>query len=116
MLDFITLICLRIFIRQCNKYARLCQINMHLLNFITANVIYYIPITTKIFKEKQPNLYCLQEREVIKILELDSAIVQIALSPMNADNETKLLISSETRTIICDSVQQTFVEIGNQTR
>ena len=54
--------------------------------------------------------------EVIKILELDSPIVQISLSPMDSDLETKLLVSTETRTIVCDSVEQTFVEIGNQTR
>ena len=57
-----------------------------------------------------------EEIEVRKILELDSPVVQISLSPAGADLETKLVVSTENRTIICDSVAQTFVEIGNQSR
>ena len=57
-----------------------------------------------------------EEIEVRKILELDSPVVQISLSPADVDLETKLVVSTENRTIICDSVEQTFVEIGNQSR
>ena len=57
-----------------------------------------------------------QDLEVTKILELDSPIVQISLSPMGAELQTKLLVSTETRTIVCDYVKQNFVEVGNQPR
>ena len=51
-----------------------------------------------------------------KILELQSSIVQISLSPSEIDGETKVLVSTETRTIICDTVRQSFIEIGNVKR
>ena len=51
-----------------------------------------------------------------KILELQSPIVQISLSPNEIDGETKVLVSTETRTIICDTVRQSFIEIGNVKR
>ena len=51
-----------------------------------------------------------------KILELQSSIVQISLSPNEIDGETKVLVSTETRTIICDTVRQSFFEIGNVKR
>ena len=60
--------------------------------------------------------YTLQESQVTKILELDSAVVQLYLSPMESDLQTKLLVSTETRTIVCDSAKQNFVEVGNQPR
>ena len=51
-----------------------------------------------------------------KILELQSSIVQISLSPNEIDGEKKVLVSTETRTIVCDTVRQSFVEIGNVKR
>lgn len=51
-----------------------------------------------------------------KILELHSSIVQISVSPNEIDGETKLLVSTEAKTIICDSVRQSFVEVGNEPR
>ena len=51
-----------------------------------------------------------------KILELQSPIVQISLSPNEIDEETKVSVSTETRAIICDTVRQSFIEIGNVKR
>ena len=56
------------------------------------------------------------EIEVSKILELDSPIVQISLSPADVDYETKVVISTENQTVICDTLNKTFVEVGNQKR
>ena len=53
---------------------------------------------------------------VTKILELDSPVFQISLSPIEEELQTKLLVSTETRTIVCDYVKQNFVEVGNQPR
>ena len=57
-----------------------------------------------------------QNLEVNKILELRSPIVQISLSPNEVDGETKILVSTETNTIICDSARNEFIEIGNVQR
>ena len=43
-------------------------------------------------------------------------ILQISVSPNEVDDETKLLISTEAKTIICDSVRQSFVEVGSEPR
>ena len=51
-----------------------------------------------------------------KILELRSPIVQISVSPNEVDGETKILVSTETKTIICDSVRNEFIEIGDEQR
>ena len=61
-------------------------------------------------------MHSFQEQEVDKILELHSSIVQISVSPNEVDDETKLLISTEAKTIICDSVRQSFVEVGSEPR
>ena len=56
----------------------------------------------------------LQESKVTKILELDAAVTQISLSSIEIDLQTKLIVSTETRTVVCDTMKQSFVEIGNQ--
>ena len=38
------------------------------------------------------------------------------MSPNEIDGETKVLVSTERRTIICDTVRQSFIEIGNVKR
>jgi hypothetical protein len=68
------------------------------------------------FNNNASTIKYFQDLEITKILELDSAIVQISLSPMGTELETKLLVSTETRTIVCDYVKQNFVEVGNQPR
>ena len=59
-------------------------------------------------------LIYLQESKVTKILELDAAVTQISLSSIEIDLQTKLIVSTETRTVVCDTMKQSFVEIGNQ--
>ena len=61
-------------------------------------------------------LIYLQESSVTKILNLDAGVTQISLSSIETDLQTKLIVSTETRTIVCDTMKQSFVEIGNQPR
>ena len=61
-------------------------------------------------------LIYLQESSVTKILNLDAGVTQISLSSMETDLQTKLIVSTETRTIVCDTMKQSFIEIGNQSR
>ena len=72
--------------------------------------------TRKIFLVSQIFLIYLQESSVTKILNLDAGVTQISLSSMETDLQTKLIVSTETRTIVCDTMKQSFIEIGNQSR
>ena len=72
--------------------------------------------TSIIFLVSQIFLIYLQESSVTKILNLDAGVTQISLSSIETDLQTKLIVSTETRTIVCDTIKQSFVEIGNQPR